>query len=378
MRLAIATTTLLSLTLSAQRPAAAGFVRQEDGRDLDERIGAERLARIQAAVPRGLTWLAERQLEYGAWAGDVGVKRGDSYIIQETDAQQRARGAGHMGVSALAGLAFLAAGHLPDRGPFGKTVRKSVDYVLAHVQENGFVTDSGTNMYSHAFATLFLAQVHGMAREKRIRDGLERAVHLIVDCQNSQGAWRYYAFSPEADLSVTVCQLQALRAAYNIGIQVPRAVMDRAVDYVRRSQVTRGYDQGLFAYKIRGRGAWDRTRDYAINAAAVTSLFSAGVYEEKLYGKALEFVADDYPAMHAEWHHHYYYWYGSYYALQAMHHVGGARYDRFAQRLWDDLLALQQTDGRWVDRVGPGDEFSTAIACLLLALPWQMLPIFQR
>jgi hypothetical protein len=39
---------------------------------------------------------------------------------------------------------------------------------------------------------------------------------------------------------------------------------------------------------------------------------------------------------------------------------------------------MQQGDGRWCCEVGPGDEFSTAVACLLLQLPRQYLPIFQR
>jgi hypothetical protein len=39
---------------------------------------------------------------------------------------------------------------------------------------------------------------------------------------------------------------------------------------------------------------------------------------------------------------------------------------------------MQQPDGRWRGEVGPGDEFATAVACLLLSLPQQYLPIFQR
>ena len=41
-------------------------------------------------------------------------------------------------------------------------------------------------------------------------------MHIIVDCQNEQGAWRYNVFSRDSDISVTVCQLQALRAIRNV------------------------------------------------------------------------------------------------------------------------------------------------------------------
>ena len=44
----------------------------------------------------------------------------------------------------------------------------------------------------------------------------------------------------------------------------------------------------------------------------------------------------------------------------------------------DDLLAAQMRDGRWRNDVGPGDAFATAVACILLQMPKQYLPIFQR
>lgn len=346
--------------------------------DTDPSTGGKALADLQATVDRGLAWLAAQQRPSGGWLADVGFKQGDAYVV-ELDTQALARlDRAHVGVSSLCGLAFLAGGNLPGRGRYGPNVRKVLDYVLAHTGENGLVSDADTVMYSHAFATLFLAQVHGMVREDRVRRGLERAVHIILDTQNAQGAWRYTPFTQEADISVTVCQLQALRAAHNVGIRVPRGAMDRAVEYVRASRVERGAWTGLFYYKIRGRGAYSKSRDYAINAAAVTSLFSAGVYEEPLYGRALRFLGDEYPSVREYYADHFYYWYGNYYAAQALHHAGGERWQQYRDRLTADLLALQQDDGRWINREGPGDAFATAVACLVLQIPFQYLPIFQR
>jgi hypothetical protein len=42
------------------------------------------------------------------------------------------------------------------------------------------------------------------------------------------------------------------------------------------------------------------------------------------------------------------------------------------------LLDMQRPDGSWPCRVGPGDEFATAVATLILQIPFQYLPIFQR
>ena len=344
--------------------------------------GAARLVAARqaerAAAEAGLAWLAREQQPGGAWLGDVGHKQGDDYLVLVPEAAQRHEASGHVGVTALAGLAFLAGGHVPDRGRYGKVVRAALDYVVRCVGDSGYITDSGTRMYSHAFATLFLAQAHGTVRDRPVRLGLERAVHLITDCQNSLGAWRYNPFATDADLSVTVCQLQALRAARNIGIHVPRATIDRALAYVTASRLREGRDAGLYTYKIHGRGAFTKNREYAVNAAALTSLFSAGVHDPELSEPALRFLADEYPRLAAWYPDHYYFWYGNFYAAQAFWQAGGARSDAFHERIATDLLRRQRSDGRWRNDVGPGDAFATAVACLVLELPMQFLPIFQR
>lgn len=375
--IALAGSTLTTLLLAATAPkaqSAPGEATPDVAAEVDAAVHRTRMR----AAAAGLAWLAGQQRPQGCWAGAVGHKRGDDYLVLATAAELEAEGQGHMGVTAMAGLAFLAGGHLPDRGEYGRVVRRTLDYVLAHVNENGYVSDGGTRMYSHAFATLFLAQVCGTTSDRSVRPALERAVHWIVDCQNAQGAWRYNPFTPEADLSVTVCQLQALRAARNIGLDVPWAPMQKATEYVRRSQVQGGYEAGLFSYKIKGRGAFEKNREFAINAAAVTSLHSAGIHDDALLRPALDFLEREYPRVAEYWHDHYYYWYGNYYAAQALFQAGEQRFAAYHRRVCDDLLRWQQSDGRWIGRVGPGDAFSTAVACMLLQIECQYLPIFQR
>ncbi|HLQ36487.1 MAG TPA: prenyltransferase, partial [Planctomycetota bacterium] len=197
-------------------------------------------------------------------------------------------------------------------------------------------------------------------------------------CQNQYGGWRYNPFDRELDLSVTVCQVQALRAARNIGIKVPSETIDRAIGYVKQSRTDYGRDRGLFYYKIHGRGAYDKNREYAINAAALTALSSAGIYEPALHDPVLDFLTEEYPRVASWYGTHFYFWYGNYYACQAFFQTGGPRFERYFLRISQDLLEQQRGDGRWENSVGPGDEFSTAIACIVLQLPKQYLPIFQR
>ena len=213
---------------------------------------------------------------------------------------------------------------------------------------------------------------------------------IIIGTQNEEGGWRYNPFDQQIDLSVTVCQLQALRAARNIGIKVPEDTVQRAVDYVMKSRVDgsgagfntrrgrRSGAQGQFYYKIIGRGAYSKPNEYAINAAALTALASAGIYDPELHDPTLEFLDAEYGQVADYYGQHFYFWYGNYYACQAFFQIGGERFDRYYERLGGDLLSTQLPNGRWRNNVGPGDEFSTGVACLLLQLPRQYLPIFQR
>ena len=338
--------------------------------------------RCAAAADRGLAWLSQKQLESGAWVGFVGHKQMDHYQLLDQGLHpdlQRKKGEGHLGVTALCGMAFLAGGHLPDRGRYRAVVERAEDFVVQRSQQSGLLSAAGTRMYSHAFGTLFLAEVYGMAANERTKKTLEAAVNLIVDCQNQHGGWRYNAFDRELDLSVTVCQLQALRAARNIGIRVPSGTIDRAMAYVNASRCDRGYDEGLYFYKIHGRGQYQKPREYAINAAAMTALASAGVHDDNLSDPVLSFLEEEYGQVASGYYRdHFYYWYGNYYAAQAFYQFGGPRLRAFFSRLARDLLDAQRPDGSWRNRVGPGDEMGTAVACILLQMPRQYLPIFQR
>ena len=350
---------------------------------MGERLRARR-AEVDAAAGRGLDWLAKQQNARGFWEGTVGTKSSRGYRQTRSPSEQRRTGSGHIGVTALCGMAFLSGGHLPTRGKYRGVVQKCVDAVLSVMQDNGLISLGGTNMYSHAIATLFLAEVYGMTRSVKIKKGLERATHMIIDCQNAQGGWRYQAFSKEADLSVTVCQLQSLRAARNIGIQIPKSTIDRAVKYVTDSQIPSGRAKGRYYYSIKGPRPYRKTDSFSIQAAALTSLVSAGVYERELIEPALDFLTDELEPMIDDYSNHFFFWYGHYYASQAFFHadrmLDNGCFGEYYALMRDHLLTEQQSDGRWLNPrgQGPGDSFGTAVASIILQIPNQYLPIFQR
>ncbi len=188
--------------------------------------GAEFItAETQEAIDRGIAQIAQSQAGDGSF-GDRG-------------------GGATAGITGLCGLALLGAGNQPGRGKYGKHVSRVVDYVTERTKgtTTGFLTaedfrlgSQPSAMYSHGFASLFLAEVCGMlpeaARQKRVRGVLERATAFAVDAQNKEGGWRYEPKAPFADVSVTVAFMMALRAVRNAGVFVRKSVVRQGAKYI--------------------------------------------------------------------------------------------------------------------------------------------------
>jgi len=304
----------------------------------------------QRAIDRGLAWLASRQNDDGSF-GTGGYSR-------------------NVAVCGLAGMAFMSAGSTPGRGLYGPHVDRCLDYILSNAQESGFIiyppAASHGPMYGHGFATLFLAEVYGMSPRPDLREKLARAVKLIINTQNDEGGWRYQPQRQDADISVTICQVMALRAARNAGLYVPNETIDRCIEYVKRSQNA----DGGFMYMLQGgESAFPRS------AAGLVALYSAGVYEGEEIRKGLEYLMQHMPepGLGSRASH---FFYGHYYAVQATWHAGGQYWLRWYPAVRDVLVALQQDDGAWMDSICP--EYGTAMATLILQMPNNYLPIFQR
>lgn len=304
----------------------------------------------EQAIKAGLVYLANRQNSNGSFGGG-----------QYRD---------NIAVSSLAGLAMLSSGSTPGAGPYGENLNRLVDFILQNTSPSGFIvvqrSSSHGPMYSHGFGTLFLAEVYGMTQRNDVREKLKKAVQLIVYSQNAQGGWRYQPTRTEqADLSVTICQIMALRAARNAGIYVPRSTVDKCIDYVYKTQNA----DGGFRYMITpGPSAFPRS------AAGVVALYSAGVYEGKELERGLDYLLTRMPGRRFRRESHYYY--GHYYAVQAMYQAGDDYWAKWYPAVRDELLQRRQPDGSWRDSICT--EYGTAMACIILQMPNSYLPIFQR
>ena len=335
-----------------------------------------------AAVKAGLEWLANNQNADGSWTASIGYKLNTDY--------EYTKRTGHVGVTSLACIAFLAGGYLPGRGTYGRAVERGLNFVLSCTKEDGYITWSDTRMYSHAFATLFLAEVYGMTHREDVRQKLQKAVDIIVSCQNAEGGWRYEPFAPESDMSIVVCQVLALRAARNIGIRVPKSTVDRAAQYVVDSAITRDDvsmrfrrnmfrdDAGAFHYQ---KGSNSRS-SFPLTAAGVTALHGVGIYSDESIQDGLRYLMrnldsfNEFYGQHEDGH--YFFWYGHYYGVQAMYTAGSSQWETYFEKVRELLLDLQNSSGSFPNRTGPGEAFSTAMGVLILEIPYRFLPIFQR
>ncbi|MEI6423756.1 MAG: prenyltransferase/squalene oxidase repeat-containing protein, partial [Lentisphaerota bacterium] len=170
----------------------------------------------ETAVKKAQAWLAETQRSDGAWHSSYGI---------------------NTGVAAFATMALMVNGSVPGEGPYGKEVGKGLQFLLNSQKESGLIVadpKSNAPMYQHALATIALAEMYGMTENPRIRSSLINAVNLIVDVQDNGGGWRYQPIPSPGDISATVMQVMALRAASDAGIYVPEETVTRAIKFVRK------------------------------------------------------------------------------------------------------------------------------------------------
>ncbi|MFB3892998.1 MAG: prenyltransferase/squalene oxidase repeat-containing protein [Phycisphaerae bacterium] len=326
------------------------------------------------AIDKGLNYLAKTQRPDGQWYPSGGY------------------GSYPTAVTAIAGLALIAGGSTPESGPYAKNVRKAMFYFIraAEADKDGLIAtqSEGRSMHGHGFALLFLAQCYGMdldeKTEKRLKNVLDRAVSVTQRSQsdngpavNHAGGWLYTPESGGDEGSVTVTQLQALRACRNVGIKVNKATIERAVAYLKCCQ---NADGGI-SYNYAGRGSGSRP---PISAAAIACFYAAGVYdresggtgkEAEMVAKLIKFCQSHVNVEGGEVSGHYFY--AHMYYAEAMYQRGGKDWETYYPKIRDKLINTQSPDGSW-NGDSVGTTYGTGIACLILQLPYGYLPICQR
>lgn len=294
-------------------------------------------------------------------------------------------------MTSLALLALASCGHQPsDPTPEGAAMTKGLAYVLrpeAQEKDGYFGQADGSRMYGHGITTLMLSEMLGMgadaAQDDLIREKCRKAIDLILRSQKiskadaNRGGWRYSPDSGDSDMSVTVWQTMALRAAKNAGMDVPRQAIDDAVSYIRRlympdSDVTRrgGIKLGGFGYQTKG-------RETSTTSEGLLAMQVCGQYDADEVIGASDRLLKEGIKQGERW-----FFYTTYYYAQGMYQRGGKHAEEARRVVSDLLLPLQSREGWWEgingeERQG-GRVYSTSMAMLSLAVKNHFLPIYQR
>ena len=320
-------------------------------------------------------------------------------------------------VAALCGLSFLALGSLPGRGRYGKELNRIIDFVLSrslktsgktvsdafeshapsfeiekatldYLHENnlsladldGLIADLSEKgrkpLYGHGFATLFLSEVSGATDRPEIRQAARSAVNLIARIQNSEGGWRYEPKRTSvADISVTTCQLSALRSARNAGFHIPEETIVAAERFILSLQ---NQDGGFRYMKTDGPSGYGRT------AAAMHALQASGVDASEHLERAFDYLGQIYPlvgSMTSNAEKIEYWSYSQFYAALSYWRAAVDKKTRernrlFFRRLTKDALERRDSDGLW--RSSISSEVETAFILCALLVPNERIPLFLR
>ena len=349
-----------------------------------QEAGDEITPRSEAALERGLVWLAKNQGVEGSW------------------------GSNDLGLVSMGALAYMSAGHAPGRGRYGKELEKALDFVISRSKPSGLlnIADAQRDMYNHGLATFVLGQAHGMqtSKDRKLNRVLDSALKLIANTQCEDGGWDYRAARQHAghDLSLAVMQAKALRSAVDSGLEVPPEVIDLAIRSVRDHYATKGgrglpeSEQqklpGQFTYSKGGGGG-----TIAMAAAGVVCLQEFGQYEDWRIPKNMEVIEAairETPRPRSRDGSMPFDAYTLYYVGQALYQVNGDYWKNNYPRMRDYLVDSQVSDpnnpqghGAWRDhgargggRVGgkDGELYATSVACFVLSIPNRYLPILQE
>ena len=143
----------------------------------------------------------------------------------------------------------------------------------------------------------------------------------------------------------------------------------------RKGQLVQISDARKIYGQTIGNEAWSAIQ--ITTAAGVCALFAAGIYEGPEITLGLEYLKRHRDTPQNGWNDMHYF-YGHYYASQAMWTAGGSYWQEWFPWIRDQLIERQReyNNGAWRD--GICIHYGTAMACIILQIPNNYLPIMQK
>jgi hypothetical protein len=323
--------------------AAGYFCASARSQDIAVYRGAQVSPEVERIYERGLNFLAASQTEDGSFPGNYGAEPA---------------------TAALAMLAMFAHGDDPNYGPYAKSIKRDLAFILGRVNaRTGYI---GSSMYNHGFCTLALAEAYGAVQDPRIAPALKKAVDLILTSQarNPFKAWRYTPDAQDADSTVSGACFVALVAARNAGLRVPDKAIDGALKFYSDCQSPG--DGGIGYLPGSGRNG------SATTAIGVAVYAYARKRDQPVFIRALKSLKQTDQSPNGGGYPFYF----EYYASQALFQADVKSWEAWNEKRVKQLIDTQNEDGSW--DAGMGSGISTAFGLLSIALNYRYLPIYER
>jgi len=328
----------------------------------------------EGAVDNALRWLATAQAADGRWDADQFGGGTESNALGH---DRRAAGTdADTGITGLALLAFLAAGHTHLEGAYRENVQHGLEFLLRSQAENGNLYGDArlfARMYCHGIAALALGEAYVMTGDHRLMPFLEQSTRYTREAQHSSlGGWRYQP-GDKGDMSQFGWQVMALRSAELAGIEIPSQTRDGMLRFLREAQT--GANGGLAAYRVGERPSGTMTAE-----ALACRYFLRVTPRTASVREATELIHRELPGTGQV---NLYYWY---YATLALFHGQDPGWQQWNEALQNQLLNSQRNTGRLDGSWDPdtvwggygGRVYSTAMATLCLEVYYRYLPLFDE
>ena len=318
--------------------------------------------RTEHAVKSALKWFDRHQSKDGRWDADLlGAGR-----EAQVDGRNR-NGSGAMadtGISGLALLAFLGAGHTHLEGPYRKNVQLGLEYLLRNQTSDGSLAGHArlyARMYCHGMALMAVGEAYAMTGDERMLPYLKKGIHYTVAAQHqTNGGWRYRV-GDRGDMSQFGWQLMALKSAEQAGIAIPPRTQTGMERFLSAAEA--GEFGGLAAYRPQERPSVTMTAE----ALACRLLWGVNSHDAQLR-EATDYLLGEVPGSGTD---NFYYWY---YASLSLSQLGGERWELWNQAMSERLLQTQRTAGDAAGSWDPvtvwgahgGRAYTTALGALCL------------
>ena len=341
-----------------------------------KRIASQRGGSIQteSAVDAALVWLAQNQAADGSWDPMAHGAGREERVFGHN--REGAGAKADTGITGLATLAFLAAGHTHLEGEYQTVVRNALDFLVRSQRTNGDLSGDAklfAKMYCHSMSLLAISEALAMTGDQQLLTAVNRGVNFSEYAQNrTDGGWRYQP-GDSGDMSQFGWQVMALKSAKLGGVDVNPKTWKRMKSFLE--SCSSGVGNGLASYRPNQGPSTAMTAE-----ALLCRYFLENSVAPMTLAEAQRAISKEMPTPKNV---NLYYWY---YGTLSMYHSGGPEWERWNRELKNTLLPMQiktgkqkgsyPANGRWGGY--GGRVYSTAVATLNLEVYYRYLPLYQQ